>query len=88
MFFPAPTRISGLHGGKTPPAANSFLIATNVLLFVCGFNWQWGVGSGRSIFTALTYAFVHADVLHLLGNMWILWLFGNAVNRRVGASCI
>jgi membrane associated rhomboid family serine protease len=33
---------------------------------------------------AVTSAFVHAGWLHLLGNMLFLWVFGNAVNYKVG----
>ena len=34
--------------------------------------------------TILTYGFVHLNFLHLLFNMWWLWVFGNPVNRRIG----
>jgi membrane associated rhomboid family serine protease len=33
----------------------------------------------------LTSMFLHASWLHLLTNMWFLWLFGNAVEDRLGA---
>jgi membrane associated rhomboid family serine protease len=29
-------------------------------------------------------AFIHAGMWHLIGNMFYLWLFGNAVNARLG----
>jgi membrane associated rhomboid family serine protease len=32
----------------------------------------------------LTHGFLHADILHLVGNMIFLWVFGNAVNDRLG----
>lgn len=38
------------------------------------FRW-WGL---------FTYAFVHADLMHLLGNMLFLWVFGPAVEDRFG----
>ncbi len=34
--------------------------------------------------TLVTYAFVHADVWHLLGNMVFLWVFGDNVEDAVG----
>jgi membrane associated rhomboid family serine protease len=30
------------------------------------------------------HVFVHADLLHLLGNMLFLWIFGNAICAKVG----
>ncbi|MSU50635.1 MAG: rhomboid family intramembrane serine protease [Opitutus sp.] len=35
--------------------------------------------------TALTHLFLHGGVLHLLGNMWFLWIFGGNVEGRLGA---
>ncbi len=32
----------------------------------------------------VTHQFVHADLLHLLGNMLFLWVFGNNVEDRLG----
>lgn len=32
----------------------------------------------------ITHQFVHADLLHLLGNMLFLWVFGNNVEDRLG----
>jgi membrane associated rhomboid family serine protease len=32
----------------------------------------------------LTHQFLHADLLHLLGNMLFLWVFGNNVEDRLG----
>lgn len=31
-------------------------------------------------------SFLHADLLHLLGNMWFLWIFGPAVEDRLGVT--
>ncbi len=31
-----------------------------------------------------SYQFVHADAMHLLGNMLFLWVFGNSVNSKMG----
>lgn len=39
----------------------------------------------RSIASSLvTSLFLHGGWLHLLGNMWFLWIFGNNVEDRVG----
>jgi len=52
-------------------------------------NWL-GYASGdlqsRSLWTLVTYMFVHGGLVHLLLNMWTLWLFGPRVERAWGAS--
>src|SRR5207237_9748472 len=68
------------------PLANALVIALNVVVF---FLNQLGmplqvVGQGTGLFSIVLYGFSHANALHLLGNMWFLWLFGNPVNGRVG----
>src|SRR5690606_5250596 len=35
-------------------------------------------------YTPLTSMFMHGGWLHLLGNMWFLWLFGNNVEDSMG----
>ena len=35
-------------------------------------------------FQFITYQFLHAGWAHILGNMWFLYLFGNAVNAKMG----
>ena len=35
-------------------------------------------------FTYLTYAFLHADIFHLGGNMLFLWVFGDNVEDALG----
>jgi len=37
--------------------------------------------SGKGIFT---HIWLHADLLHLLGNLLFLWIFGNAVCAKIG----
>jgi membrane associated rhomboid family serine protease len=71
------------------PWANYSLIAVNVLVFI----WEIvGEGAERFIldpdsqaaYQLITHAFLHADLFHLFGNMLFLWVFGNAVNDRLG----
>jgi len=37
----------------------------------------------RSLFTSM---FLHGDLLHMVSNMWFLWIFGNNVEDRLGAA--
>jgi len=47
----------------------------------------WGfVPAMPSALTAFTCMFLHGDLMHLLGNMWFLWIFGDNVELRMG-SC-
>ncbi|MGE5689902.1 MAG: rhomboid family intramembrane serine protease [Pseudomonadota bacterium] len=41
------------------------------------------IGGGWAV-TAVTSMFLHADVLHLAGNMLFLWIFGNNVEDAMG----
>ncbi len=64
------------------PTANLLLIAANVLVYLLG--WSWPVGYGSGLASILLYGFCHFNLWHLVLNMWALWLFGNPVNRRLG----
>jgi membrane associated rhomboid family serine protease len=39
---------------------------------------------GRQVLHLLTSMFLHGSWMHLLGNMWFLWLFGNNVEDSMG----
>jgi membrane associated rhomboid family serine protease len=41
-------------------------------------------GGVTPVVTLSTYMFVHADVLHILGNMIFLWVFGDNVEEAMG----
>jgi membrane associated rhomboid family serine protease len=40
---------------------------------------------GPAWLTMLTHMFLHGGIVHLLGNMWFLWIFGGNVEGRLGA---
>ena len=80
MFFCLPMRIEQGPKNRRLPLVNAVLIAANLLAF-------WLVKPGgleRGPLGLIAYAFVHAGPVHLLINMWVLWVFGNPANRRVG----
>jgi membrane associated rhomboid family serine protease len=41
---------------------------------------------GRQISHLITSMFLHGSWMHLLGNMWFLWIFGNNVEDSMGHS--
>ena len=42
------------------------------------------VDAGREPIHVLTHMFLHGSWMHLLGNMWFLWIFGNNVEDSMG----
>jgi membrane associated rhomboid family serine protease len=42
------------------------------------------LGIERNWYTPLTSMFMHGGWMHLIGNMWFLWLFGNNVEDSMG----
>jgi membrane associated rhomboid family serine protease len=42
------------------------------------------VPAGRLFFTWVSSMFLHGGWLHLIGNMWFLWIFGDNVEDRLG----
>ena len=48
--------------------------------------YEWGFRpDAASIVTLFTSMFMHGGLLHLLGNMLYLWIYGNNVEHRLGA---
>ena len=95
MFIPIRTNIRLRH----TPYANYCLIAANILIFWCQFTihpysreliyrpWvhkMWLIPADRYYWQFLTYAFLHANFLHIAGNMYFLFMFGNNVNDKLG----
>src|SRR5687767_12926818 len=39
---------------------------------------------GRQVLNVLTSMFLHGSWLHLLGNMWFMWIFGNNIEDSMG----
>lgn len=84
MFFPIPMQMTDGTRRRELPSANGVLILVNVVAYLLLSPESWWVGPGTGLLSLMTYGFVHASFTHLLFNMWFLWVFGNAVNRRIG----
>ncbi len=81
---------------RMPPGVKSLVVA-NAAIFVVGaivgpaFNQHFGlvpqkVLSERWVWQPVTYMFVHAGFFHLFFNMFMLWMFGMAIEARWGTS--
>ncbi|HPQ68665.1 MAG TPA: rhomboid family intramembrane serine protease [bacterium] len=89
-----------LNPTKRTPVVTYGLVALNVLVFVyqlidpsdglrfaCVPRQIIRIPLDRSLwplFTMITSAFLHGGVLHLLFNMWFLWIFGDNVEDKLG----
>ena len=60
----------------TAPAGTSFPLTPDS---VCTLS-----GDGGSWHTVITSMFMHGGWMHLIGNMWFLWIFGNNVEDAMG----
>ena len=76
------------------PWANYVLVAANILIYVMGYNGTVGAkaisdlgllqSDQPQLYQFFTCMFMHGGWMHLLGNMLFLWVFGNAINDRLG----
>ena len=79
------------------PVVNYALVAANVLIYLMGYHLETHLSAARldqaqlvlqpgspQLYQFFTSIFLHADFLHLAGNMIFLWVFGNAINDRFG----
>jgi membrane associated rhomboid family serine protease/HSP20 family molecular chaperone IbpA len=81
------------------PYVNYGLLLVNVVVFFFFFlqgtrvleNGIWDFGAiphdiiqGKNPWTLLTSMFMHADIMHLLGNMVYLWVFGDNIEDALG----
>lgn len=78
------------------PTANYVLISLNVLMYLL-FDERFAIpgmfdfrnrflileSDQPAFFQFVTYQFIHGDLMHLLGNMLFLWVFGNSVNGKL-----
>jgi membrane associated rhomboid family serine protease len=82
---------------RRTPAVNILLIGVNLVAFLLFDErlapdavWEFRVShlhlmsEQPSLHQFFTYQFLHADVMHLFGNMLFLWVFGNSVNAKMG----
>lgn len=81
------------------PYVNYVLIAINVVIFFFFFLQGWGtldmgimsfgaipsdILKGERLWTLFTSMFMHADIMHIFGNMLYLWIFGDNIEDLLG----
>jgi len=79
------------------PYITIFLILLNVFIFIFTYlspNFEEMVFEyeavpkrileGEGVLTLISSMFLHEGFLHLIGNMWFLWLFGDNVEQNLG----
>ncbi|MGO8670135.1 MAG: rhomboid family intramembrane serine protease [Capsulimonadaceae bacterium] len=97
MFFVLPLRVK--NPPDRIPYITLTLIALNILVFVCTIQAYPGDGyleirndvvdnltvshNQFTFFRLFTSMFLHANIEHILGNMWFLWLFGPSLESRL-----
>ncbi len=84
---------------RRPALACLALLVACVVVFVfevgaivsgdASFTSRWGavpatMARGEHLASIVTYMFLHGGVLHLVGNAWFLWTFGDNVEDRIG----
>jgi membrane associated rhomboid family serine protease len=80
---------------RTFPGVVVAIIGLNALAFLyeltlsdrqlTGFVFAWGVVPARfDTVSVLTSMFLHGGWMHIIGNMWFLWIFGDNVEDRMG----
>lgn len=69
----------GPEHGERFVLANALIPAKLVHLFGAP-----GVPLGAAVAPMFTHMFLHGGFLHILGNMWFLWIFGDNVEDRLG----
>jgi len=95
MFVVLPIRTESVV--RQTPIVNYAILGVNVLLFVAlqmaatspqVMAWKSEYlhfhSQSPRLHEFFTYQFLHADALHLFGNMVFLWVFGNSVNGKMG----
>lgn len=90
LFFP----IGDENPSERTPVVTWVIIGLNVLVFLATTEHlslpdhiarKWGyVPDNGAWYTFFTSMFLHGNLIHLLGNMWFLWIVGDNVEDALG----
>lgn len=73
-----------LYASSLGPGLRPFLDAWGVVPYRLVAAFSGDGDAAMQATTVFTSLFLHAGWLHLLGNMWFLWVFGDNVEDRMG----
>lgn len=83
-----------VKGGHFPLVCYGFIVL-NIIIFFMQTNSPGGlqeyaaiptqIVQGRDLHTLLTSMFLHGGLMHLLGNMLFLWVFGDNIEATIGS---
>jgi membrane associated rhomboid family serine protease len=91
-------RVKTAFGGKptSRPWVTYTLIVANVVMFVLQkaapdvtkafVLWPWGIAHYGEVYRLATSAFLHADLMHILFNMWALYVIGGPLEQWLGRT--
>lgn len=93
MFFP----LMDENPTEKKPVLTVGLIVVNVAIFIftflsgnfSGYIQTYGmvpkeIGNGQNLHTIITSMFLHGGILHIAGNVWFLWIFGDNIEDLFG----
>jgi membrane associated rhomboid family serine protease len=76
-----------LHEFALGPALRPFLLEYGLVPAQVTLAFRYGEGSlAGALLPFLTSMFVHGGWLHVIGNMWFLWIFGDNVEDVLGSA--
>jgi membrane associated rhomboid family serine protease len=66
------------------PSLNAFVVGWGLVPLRFTYAFTGAEPLAPTLLTALTSMFLHGGWIHLLGNLWYLWIFGDNVEDRLG----
>jgi membrane associated rhomboid family serine protease len=66
------------------PAIHAFVMGWGLVPLRFAYAFVGAEPVAPTLLTALTSMFLHGGWIHLLGNLWYLWIFGDNVEDRLG----
>ncbi|MPM49592.1 hypothetical protein SDC9_96322 [bioreactor metagenome] len=63
--------------------AVSFIAFSNRALLAQLLFYPWDIRRQNQWYRFITHGFIHADILHLFVNMWVLYIFGDVVENSL-----